>query len=131
MIMGISIGGKYPCKATVWDMTAYEKYTDIKLSTGKKNQQGNWETDFSSKCRFIGKAHKKAATLRVKDKITPTNIEVAYKWNSEKGQAYFQLLVYDFEVAEKNPDAVPTVPSTDADGFMSIPDNLNDEGLPF
>lgn len=127
--MGISIGGKYPCKATVWEKEVHEKYTDVKLSTSKKNQNGGYETDFSAKCRFIGTAHTKASALARQDKITPTSFDVGYKWDNEKQKAFLNLVIFDFEFVEQKTQ--PNVAATDANGFMQIPDDLSGEGLPF
>ena len=53
--------------------------------------------------------------------------------NKEGAKVYTnECLIENIEFAEgKKQDGEQSAPKADADGFMSIPDNLADEGLPF
>lgn len=56
--------------AKVWEVKPQEKYTDIRISTSRKRQDtGQYESDFAGFVRLIGEAHNKAKSLQVGDRI--------------------------------------------------------------
>ena len=115
--------------ATVWEVkTKAEKYTDAKISVSKTNKQsGQYETDFSGVVRFIGEAHKKAAELTERSRIKILNCDTTNSYNKEKKTTFWRCIVYDFEFTEESPRAK----STDGDGFMNVPNDLDMDELPF
>lgn len=115
--------------ATVWEVkTKAEKYTDAKISISKKNKQsGQYETDFSGIVRFIGEAHKKASEFVERSKIKILNCETTNNYNKETKVTFWRCIIWDFEFAEDSPRGTS---NTSSDGFLNIPDGIEDE-LPF
>lgn len=122
--------------ATIWEVkNGNGNYTDVRLSISKKNKQTEqYETDFSGFVRFIGTAHQKANTLKEKDRIKIGDCEVTNSYNKEKNVTYTNFAVFSFEDANGNGGITNTnqpqsKPNTD--GFMNIPNNIEDSELPF
>lgn len=113
--------------ATVWQVKQGNgNYTDVRISTSKKNKQTDqYETDFSGFVRFVGDAHKNASGLKEKDRIKIGDCEVTNSYDKEKKVTYTNYAVFGFEMADGS------VPKTNNDaGFKPIPDGI-DEELPF
>ena len=113
----------------IWKIENKGRYSVVEMSTSKKNKQTDqYETDFSSKfVRFIGTAHEQAQTLKGDERIKITSCEVTNHYDKEKQREYVNFLVYAFELANGSKPA----PKQDKnDGFMNIPDGI-DEELPF
>lgn len=118
--------------ATVWEAKEGNgNWTDVRLSISKKNKQsGEYETDFSGFVRFIGDAHEKAAFLGEKQRIKLGECDVTNKYNKEKGVTYTNFAVFSFELADGNNEATGGASTPNPDGFLNIPDGIDDE-LPF
>ena len=117
----------------VWEVENKGNYHIVSLSTSKKNKDTNeYETDFSNKfVRFIGTAHTLAADLKKGDTIKLGSCEVTNKYDKEKNTTYTNYLVYSFEKEgdNNNSNNNQSTPKSN-DGFMNIPDGI-DEELPF
>lgn len=117
----------------VWEVENKGNYHVVSLSTSKKNKETNeYETDFSNKfVRFIGTAHTLAADLKKGDVIKLGSCEVTNKYDKGKNTTYTNYLVYSFEKEGSNSssNANQSAPKS-SDGFMNIPDGI-DEELPF
>ena len=74
--------------ATVWEVkTGKGNYSDVRISTSKKNKQTDqYETDFSGFVRFAGDAHKNASGLKEKDRIKLGDCDVTNSYNKEKNE---------------------------------------------
>ena len=116
--------------ATVWEVRAGKgKYSDVRLSTSRKNQSGEYETDFSGFVRFIGEAHEKAGALKEKDRIKLGDVSVTNTYSKEKQTTYTNFQVYSFEMADGSNQTNQY--SAKKDGFdPSVPEGV-DEELPF
>lgn len=116
----------------VWEVENKGNYHIVSLSTSKKNKDTNeYETDFSNKfVRFIGTAHTLAADLKKGDTIKLGSCEVTNKYDKEKNTTYTNYLVYSFEKEGDNNSANNNQSASKNDGFMNIPDGV-DEELPF
>lgn len=87
--------------AKIWKITDNGKYSTVELSTSKKNREGEYETDFSSKfVRFVGKAHTLAAQLNGNEKIRLGSCGVTNKFDKERQKAYTNFIVFDFELVD-------------------------------
>ena len=95
-------------------------YTQYSIGVASKTADGNWVNGFLD-CQF-----KKGTDIANKSKIEITNS--FYTVNEYNGKKYLKLFVLDFEVVEGGTPA--PAPNND-DGFMNIPDGLEDSGLPF
>lgn len=116
--------------ATVWEVKQGNgNFTDVRLSTSKKNKQTNeYTTDFSGFVRFIGTAHQNASSLKERDRIKLGDCEVTNSYDKEKKVTYTNFAVFSFEMA--NGGQQPTQQPTSVAGFEPIPDGV-DEELPF
>lgn len=114
----------------VWEVENKGNYHIVSLTSSKKNKDTNeYETDFSSKfVRFVGTAHEMAKSLKRGDAIKLGSCEVTNKYDKEKNTTYTNYVVYSFEF-EGGSNATAK-PAQKNDGFMSIPDTV-DEELPF
>lgn len=119
--------------AVVWEVKAGKgNYTDVRLSVSKKNKQTDqYETDFSGFVRFIGTAHQNASGLKEKDRIKIGDCEVTNTYDKEKKVTYTNFAVFSFENANgNNTNANQTQNNANSNGFMNIPDGIEEE-LPF
>lgn len=126
--MGLKQGGR----ASVWQVEPGRgNFTKVRLSTSRKNRQsGQYEQDFSGFCMFIGEAHKKAALLKMRDRIQVGEFEVSNRYDKATGKEYIDYKVFDFSVVE----SVGNQPggSHDADNPVeSNPAESDTDGLPF
>lgn len=90
--------------ATVWEVEDKGNYSEVALSTSRKNQKtGEYETDFSSNfVRFIGTAHTMASELKKQDKIKIGNCGVTNSYNKETKKSYINFCVFSFETTDNN-----------------------------
>lgn len=117
--------------ATVWETKPGSgNWTDVRISISRKNRNGEYETDFSGFVRFIGDAHTGAAYLVERSRIKIGECDVTNRYDKEKKVTYTNFAVFSFEDADGNNTATTPPTSTDGDGFMNIPDGIDDE-LPF
>lgn len=127
--------GKY---ATAWVdrntnkvLNIFERYAEVQLTTSKKRQDGTYETDFSGRCRFVGKCFEKIKSLdiREKDRFKLLEVETCNRYDKEKKTSYNTYIVWDFELAESRQ---PTAPRTEVVGERnSSPYSGIDNDLPF
>lgn len=88
--------------AKIWEIKSHDKYSEIKISTSKKDGDGGFEQDFSGYARFLGKAFEKSKSLKGNEQIKLLEVEVTNKYDKDKGITYTNYLVWDFEIAEKS-----------------------------
>lgn len=117
---------------TVWTVEDKGNYSNVKLTTSRKDKDGNYQTDFSGFVRFIGEAHKVADQLKEKDRIKIGDVDVTQTYNKETQKTYTNFALFTFEMADgvkktdppakkESPKKAPTKP-VDPD---------SDEDLPF
>lgn len=128
------MGFKQGAFAKVWKVEDKGNYHVAQMSTSKKNKQTDqYETDFSNNfVRLIGTAHTQAATLKDGDRIKIGNCDVSNKYDKEKQKEYTNYCIFSYEMADGNSANVssPAPVAKTNDGFMNIPDGI-DEELPF
>ena len=122
--------------ATIWQVKQGKgNYTDVRLSISKKNRQTNeYEQDFSGFVRFIGTAHQRANSLKERDRIRIGDCEVTNSYDKEKNVTYTNFAVFSFEDANGGTNTNQNSqdsPNPQSDGFMNIPDGIDDSELPF
>lgn len=97
--------------------SANGKFMTYSLGVNSKTQNGDWVNGYIA-CRF-----KKGVNVPNKTKI---KINKSFFVASKSGEkSYTHLMITDFDVLEPGESA-----ASDADGFMKIPDNVDDE-VPF
>lgn len=98
------MGFKANAYATVWEVTPGKgNFTKVRLSTSKKNKEGEYETDFSGFCMFVSQAHAKAQRLKQRDRIRLGDVEVTTTYNKDTKKEYVNYKVYDYEIADSAP----------------------------
>lgn len=111
--------GRY---ATAWTdrntnkvLNIFEKYAEVQLTTSKKKKDGTYDTDFSGRCRFVGKSFEKIRRidLREKDRLKLLEVETTNRYDKEKKTSYNTYIVWDFETVENRQ---PTAPQTEVVG---------------
>ena len=106
----------------------------VRLSTSRKNKDGEYEQDFSGFCTFIGTAKAKAEKLKEKDRIRLGDVDVTTWYNKEKGVEYVTYKVFDFEMANAKDGATqqsdaPAPKKTAKATKKSALDELEDGGV--
>ena len=117
--------------ATIWQVKKGSgNYTDVRLSTSKKNRQTEqYETDFSGYVRFVGTAHQNAGSLKERDRIKIGDCEVTNHYDKEKNVTYTNFAIYSFENAN-NRDNSTQSKKEEKSNFVDVPADV-DEELPF
>ena len=122
--------------ATVWSIepSAKGSSTKVRLSTSKKNKDGDYEQDFSGFCLFVGNAHTNAAKLSEKDRIKIGECEVTTFFDKEKNKEYVNFKVYNFETSDGASKPLPTGnKSAKKPAFEDVVEEgeSNEDNLPF
>lgn len=130
--------GKY---AKVWKIEKGNgNYYVAEMSTSKKvkDRNGNeviengkpkYDTDWSNKfVRLVGEAARTAEGLSAGASVKIGNCEVTSKYDKEKNTTYTNYVIFSFEDNNSHKAAPNT---TTSGGFMNIPDNVEDDDLPF
>ena len=135
------MGFKNNAYATVWKskttentIDMFDRYAEVFITTSKKNSATQtYETDFSSRVRFLGKAFEKLKnlTLEEKDKLKLLEVETTNKFDKVKNVQFTNHLCWDFEKMKKfeNKKDKYTEPKTSNDAEWQ-PINPS-EDLPF
>lgn len=137
------MGFKNGCYATAWTdkqtqkvVNIYDKYAEVQVSTSKKNAnaRNGYETDFSARVRFIGRAFEKICTLALaeKDKLKLLEVETTSKYDAQKQRTFTNFICWEFEPADGKPTTPrqPEVIERTDNGTYSLGD-INDSDLPF
>lgn len=124
--------------AKIWAVkpSATGKSLIAEMSTSKKKQDGSYETDWSNKfVTLVGQAAKEIENAEVGSSGLPVRIgdcDVTNKWDSAKKIMYTNYAIFSFQKDDGGSKTKQSTAAkkTDTD-FMKIPDNADDEGLPF
>ena len=129
---GQKVGGY----ARVWSVEDKGKYASAQISTSKKNKDtGTYETDFQKNfVSFVGHAYNKIKGVQIPErKGVPIQIhscDVTNRWDANKKVEYINFVVFDFDFTDTVTTSNTTNNTKVSDGFMDIPDGI-DEELPF
>lgn len=98
--MGFKVGSY--CK--IWGVESTKpNITKVRLSTSRKNKQtGQYETDFSGYCSFVGNCAVAALKLREGDRIKLGDVDVSNRYDKEAKREYTYYTVFSFEMADNN-----------------------------
>ena len=92
------MGFRQGAYATVWEVKDRGNISSVRMSVSKKDKAtGEYSNDFSGFCTFIGEAHKKASSLKTKDRIKILECDVSTPYDSGKQKYYTNFKVFDFE----------------------------------
>ena len=129
----------------VWEYEDKGKYGIANCSVSQKNKDsGAYETKFSSKfVRFVGNAHTAMSGVHLEPKkgvtVKLSSCEVQNVFTKADGTVNYtpNFVVFGFEFPDgNNVQASPTSRGASQqkpqdDGFMQIPDGVEDDELPF
>ena len=88
--------------AKVWEVKRIEeKYIDLRISTSKKDKDGNYEQDFGGFVRLVGKARTEGEYLNVGDSFKIVRCGVENRYDNEKKMTYTNFIVFELEIQEK------------------------------
>lgn len=129
---------KNGCYATLWNMekdkegviNMYDKYAEINITTGRKNKDGKYTTDFSGRVRCLGSAYETISQLELKekDRVRLLEVECTNKHDKEKGKTYTNFTCWSLELVEKK-KATPKQP--EIVGEAPVFDAIDPDDLPF
>ena len=116
--------------AKVWQILDRKaKYTKATISTNRKDMNGQYQTDFSSVVKLIGKAH--TANVQEGDRIRILSCGVTNSYNKETQTTYTDFLIFDLEKVGSAPAAAPTTtPQPSLLEDMDLP-SVDEADLPF
>lgn len=84
--------------AKVWEVKRVaEKFTDLRISTSKKLEDGKYEQDFGGFVRLVGKAHKDATYINENDSFKIVRCGVENHYDKEKKQTYTNFIIFEIE----------------------------------
>lgn len=113
----------------VADMSTSKKAKDRDGKEIQENGKTKYETDWSNKfVRLVGTAAKQAESLKNGDSVKIKSCDVTSKWSKEQNKEFVNYVIFAFD--DDQGDFSKSVASS-GDGFMNIPDGVEDEGLPF
>ena len=109
----------------VWEITKREEnFTEARVSSSKKNRDGEYETDFNGFVRFIGDAHKAAKEMDDGDRIRIQACETTNFYDKGKDRTYWNCAIFKFdhgdEEAEKE-DNNTSATDVDDNGEQPLP----------
>lgn len=104
------------CK--IWEVKPGKgRFTTVRLSINRKQQDGTYVQDFSGYCTFLGNAHAKAAMLKGDERIKLLEIDVGNNYDKEKRTTFHTYRVFDFEMVDGAQGGAPApAPSKPAAG---------------
>lgn len=113
--------------AKIWSVQPGKgRFTTVRLSINKKQQDGSYVQDFSGYCTFLGKAHAKAATLKGDERIKLGDIDVGNSYDKEKNKEFINYRVFDFDLADGSQSSAPAAASSNP-----VESNDVDDDTPF
>lgn len=87
----------------VWEVKPQEKYTDLRISTSKKEKDGSYGQSSNWFPRCVGKAANQAAKFKEGDYVRVKNARITnetYEKDGVKKRA-FSMVIFEFEPMEK------------------------------
>ena len=93
--------------AKLWEIKRIEeKYSDVRISTSSKQDDGKYKEDFGGFVRMVGKAHKAMEFINEKDSFKIVKCGVENRYDKEKKVTYTNYIIFDAEPVEKKADDI-------------------------
>ena len=115
----------------VWEIKqgASGNYYEVDMSSQRKNQDGDYVKDFSSKfVRFVGKAKEKISSIDAGSVIQIKSCGVENFYNTEKKREYTTFKVFDFDPVDtankKNSGSASKAETKKTDSVDAYDDDL-------
>ena len=104
--------------ARVWEVKRVsEKYSDVRISTSKKQDDGSYKDDFSGFVRMIGKAHKALDYIHENESFRILSCGVESRYDKETKKTFTNFLIFDAEPSDNN-KAEPELKGSDENPFL-------------
>lgn len=118
--MGLSSNGFW---AKVWKNEDCGNFSQLQISTSKKNKDGEYKKDYSGFVRLIGHAHNKAKEIAIGDSIKVSNFELTNNYSKERGITYTNVAIFEIDEIKKA--------EQQQDSNWNNMSNMNQDELPF
>ena len=100
--------------ARLWEVKRVaEKYSDVRISTSKKQEDGSYKDDFSGFVRMIGKAHKALNYINEQDSFKIISCGVESRYDRETKKTFTNFLIFDAEPADNKKAEADLKPADD------------------
>lgn len=111
-------------------------YYEARMSTSRKNQDGQYEQDWGDgRVRLVGTAAKQAENINDGDKLQIERCGVTNKYDKEKKVSYTNYVIFAFSNGDtqsgQNTNTKSVSQNKQSGDFMKVPDDAIDEELPF
>lgn len=88
--------------AKLWQIKEIkEKYSEVRISTSRKNKEGKYEQDFGGFVRMVGQAHEQIDYLTEGDSFKIVRCGVSNTYDKEKKVTYNNFVIFEIEADEK------------------------------
>lgn len=88
--------------AKLWQIKEIkEKYSEVRISTSRKNKEGKYEQDFGGFVRMVGQAHEQVNYLTEGDSFKIVRCGVSNTYDREKKVTYNNFVIFEIEADEK------------------------------
>jgi len=88
--------------AKLWQIKEIkEKYSEVRISTSRKNKEGKYEQDFGGFVRMVGQAHEQINYLKEGDSFKIVRCGVSNTYDKEKKVTYNNFVIFELEADEK------------------------------
>jgi hypothetical protein len=131
------MGFRQGAYAKVWRVEDKGNYSVAQISISRKNKQTQeYETEFQNNfVRLVGTAHEMSKNIQEVQggtSIKITSCDVTNRYDKAKDKEYTNFVIFGFEFANASDGGKngKTSPAKSNEGFMNIPDGI-DEELPF
>ena len=92
--------------AKLWQIKEIkEKYSEVRISTSRKNKEGKYEQDFGGFVRMVGQAHEQVNYLTEGDSFKIVRCGVSNTYDKEKKVTYNNFVIFEIEADEKEAEA--------------------------
>lgn len=97
----------------VWKLDVKEKFVSATTTSSKKDKANDTWINSNWNVRFVGKCLGQAKELKEGDKIVVINGTVENVWDKVKEKAWVNVVVFEFELQEKNEEVFCDVSEDD------------------
>ena len=88
--------------AKLWQIKEIkDKYSEVRISTSRKNKEGKYEQDFGGFVRMVGQAHEQVNYLTEGDSFKIVRCGVSNTYDKEKKVTYNNFVIFEIEAEEK------------------------------
>ena len=119
--------------ATVWEVTESNYGVNGRISTSRKNKEGDgYTTDFSGFVTFYGPAAEAAKKLSERDRIKIISCDVTNTYNKDTKETKNYFKIFEFETSDGDGSTTAAPKKTTAPKKPALDEGFNeDEDCPF